>query len=392
MLQTSSCCKELFYLILKVFLSLNFGWVTQNVLGQKTTNTIVNFSDDVNLQTVSYTIWNGSHTIESPDSISKAKIIINEKYYSPGAVLTIDYGSPGKGNERKSFLINDTHSQITLTTNSGADIIKNASLLYDTAGKWGICKRYLAKELSNLRDFGEQFPNPQKWGTPEKSSYRNLCIKRDRKMEQFLKAVPTDYEYFTYYREQCINTALFFFPKDISYLKSLKRNLQQTYGRLRSLDSDLKALNDRLTSRINFPDSGSNSPAIQVADINGKMIDLNNFKGNYVLLDFWATWCPPCLANTSLLFELYTNMGSKGLEIIGISADQNLIKWRNVVSENNMNWRNVCDGKGRNGSIPERYAISTYPTYILIDQSGTIIKRTEGDLSTIISFLKNKIP
>ena len=111
-------------------------------------------------------------------------------------------------------------------------------------------------------------------------------------------------------------------------------------------------------------------------DLNGKPIELSNFKGKVVLLDFWATWCPPCRAMIPHLKALYAIYQRQGFEIIGVSLDE----WgvgvvRPFVRENKIPYHNVIG----NRKLTQAYGgIRGIPTTFLIDKEGRIAKKFVG--------------
>ncbi|RKE57083.1 TlpA family protein disulfide reductase [Sphingobacterium detergens] len=129
---------------------------------------------------------------------------------------------------------------------------------------------------------------------------------------------------------------------------------------------------------------GSKAFEFQAADINGKPLELAVFKGKYVLLDFWASWCVPCRKGNPHLIDLYGKYKNKGFEIIGVASDdQNPAAWLKAVEQDKIEiWNHVLSGlkmeKGefdRSKSISDHYGISTLPTKILINPEGIIVGR-----------------
>lgn len=130
---------------------------------------------------------------------------------------------------------------------------------------------------------------------------------------------------------------------------------------------------------------GSVASNFTATDINGKQLSLSDYKGNYVLLDFWASWCVPCRKGNPHLKELYSKYKDKGIEFIGISDDdRNHNAWKKAVAMDGLPWRHVLRGldmekrmknEPNPNDISEKFGISTLPTKILIDPNGKIIGR-----------------
>jgi len=126
---------------------------------------------------------------------------------------------------------------------------------------------------------------------------------------------------------------------------------------------------------------GKVAPVFVKTDIDGKNIDLTSFRNkNYVLLDFWASWCIPCRAETPRIKQLYKRFHTGGLEIISIAWDFKETDWRDAISKDSTGmWRHIkADMHANDGTMREKYAINGIPSYILIDKNGVIIGRYHG--------------
>jgi thiol-disulfide isomerase/thioredoxin len=127
---------------------------------------------------------------------------------------------------------------------------------------------------------------------------------------------------------------------------------------------------------------GKASMDFEFENIDGKKLKLSDFKGKYVLLDFWGTWCGPCRSEIPNLVKVYEKFNDKGFEIISISSDLMLKTkskedFKKFVKENNMTWTQTLDSEDR--KIHDLYKISHWPTLFLLDRDGKIIKN-EDDL------------
>jgi thiol-disulfide isomerase/thioredoxin len=113
----------------------------------------------------------------------------------------------------------------------------------------------------------------------------------------------------------------------------------------------------------------------KLQDLDGKTVKLSEFKGKPVLLDFWATWCPPCRASIPGIEKLYKSYGGKGLVVLGISLDQG--GWDSVkdfVTEYGITYTVL---KGTD-DVATKYSVRTIPMLVIVDKEGKIYKRYLG--------------
>ena len=118
---------------------------------------------------------------------------------------------------------------------------------------------------------------------------------------------------------------------------------------------------------------GSKFPDFAVKDTAGKPLSIANYKGKVVLLDFWATWCPPCRAELPNVIKTYAANHAKGFEIIGISLDKDREKLTSFTKEKNMTWPQYFDGLQWENKLAVKYGITSIPATFLLDGQGTII-------------------
>ena len=144
-------------------------------------------------------------------------------------------------------------------------------------------------------------------------------------------------------------------------------------------------------------EKGNKAPEIRLPSLKGDTIALSSLKGKLVLIDFWGTWCAPCVAEQAELARLYNKYkqsaftNGKGFEIYGVSLDAKKSNWENFITTNKINWIQVSDLKFWRSPVAKTYNIQALPFNILMDGNGIILaKNLHGiDLEKgIIRFLR----
>lgn len=125
---------------------------------------------------------------------------------------------------------------------------------------------------------------------------------------------------------------------------------------------------------------GQMAPDFTMNDQEGNPISLSSFKGKYLLIDFWASWCGPCRRENPHVVKLYQEFNAKGFEILGVSLDQKQDAWLKAIDDDQLTWSHVSDLQGWANSAAKLYAVSSIPHTVLLDKEGKIIaKNLRGD-------------
>jgi peroxiredoxin len=111
------------------------------------------------------------------------------------------------------------------------------------------------------------------------------------------------------------------------------------------------------------------------SDLQGKPVKLSAFKGKYVLLDFWASWCKPCRLENPNVVKVYNKFKDKNFTILGVSLDQSKDAWVKAIETDKLSWNHVSDLQQWNNAVAQMYHVQSIPGNYLIDPNGKIVAR-----------------
>ena len=134
-------------------------------------------------------------------------------------------------------------------------------------------------------------------------------------------------------------------------------------------------------------------PDFELPDKDGKTFKLSSLRGKYVLIDFWASRCGPCMREMPNVVKLYKECKGKNFEIVGVSLDQKRDAWLNAVEKNKMKWTQVSDLKSWATAPVKLCNVSAVPYTVLIDPQGKVIAlelRGEELISKVKAVLNKK--
>ncbi|WP_083663578.1 TlpA family protein disulfide reductase [Sphingobacterium sp. B29] len=153
--------------------------------------------------------------------------------------------------------------------------------------------------------------------------------------------------------------------------KKISNDLQKTY------------LGESILQKIKISkifEIGEMMPEFEQTDTISKVVKLSQFRGKYVLVDFWASWCAPCRRENPNLVKAYQKYRGKGFEIIGISLDENKEEWLKAIRNDGLKWTQLSDLKSFKNSVAQQLSIQAVPDNFLIDPNGVILaKGLRGD-------------
>lgn len=150
----------------------------------------------------------------------------------------------------------------------------------------------------------------------------------------------------------------------------------------RNIAIDDAALSDELDAEL-IP-----APDFTLKDLLGNPVSLSSFQGDWVVLDFWGSWCRYCIQGIPAMKEAYAKYHPKGLEIIGIDCNEPETAWIEALGKYQLPWINVYNPGGRDSVLTQMYGIQGYPTKIIVNPEGYIYCTFLGEDPDFYEFLK----
>ncbi len=152
-----------------------------------------------------------------------------------------------------------------------------------------------------------------------------------------------------------------------SVFSKLDKTIQSSY-----FGTKLKDISDRLKATEIV---GKPAPDFSIQTPDNKTVSLSSFKGKYVLVDFWASWCAPCRQENPNVVKAYNQFKDKGFTVLGVSLDDNKPAWQAAIAKDKLSWTHVSDLKGWGSPTAALYGVQSIPANFLLDKDGKIIAK-----------------
>ena len=118
---------------------------------------------------------------------------------------------------------------------------------------------------------------------------------------------------------------------------------------------------------------GKQAPEISLPDTEGRTVKLSSFRGKYVLVDFWASWCGPCRRENPNVVQAYNQFKNKNFTILGVSLDRQKEPWEKAIVDDNLNWTHISDLKFWQSEVVPVYQVESIPFNVLVDPDGKVV-------------------
>lgn len=269
------------------------------------------------------------------------------------------------------FMLENRDITLTVHPAKGTNVLENCTVknnpLTEQYRAWGSMSNPFSKDsyFAELAiDSLKKAAAPDSLITAKETLYKKIREERMAAEKQFILSHPDQY------------IALYWLRYSLTgRLAKQKDTLARLYS---SLSPALKKLDEAklLLQELQVLEAlkpGLPAPAFSARNEQGKLVQLADFKGKYVLIDFWASWCAPCVAAIPEMQKTYALYKDKQLEVLGVSLDDKEKNWKDAIARYKLTWPNISELKGWEGQISKSYNIRAIPQNILIGQDGRIL-------------------
>lgn len=205
----------------------------------------------------------------------------------------------------------------------------------------------------------------------ENSSPKNISELRELEVENYKKHLAE----LTVFIQETMGASIAIYPTSIRWNGENLDSYEEIVTNFKKEHPNTE-ISIKLESRINLlrkTSIGSIISNIKMPSKEGGIVQLKTVKKKYTLIDFWASWCPPCRTESSLLNNLYSKYNAIGFEIYGISLDSKRQRWVDALGKDKRIWPNVSTVEGFKTSVAQEFGITALPTNFLINDKGEIV-------------------
>lgn len=351
---------------------------------QKKLDLTIVIDSNIEPKNLKFEYFNGHADRTLTDTFVNNVVCFKMPFYSEFFPLKLSY-TPEKGlNVFDIFFVQEGESKIFihksnfLQDNGKIDyLFSNVQLVTDTSNN--STYRDFQKTRSKIGNSISQFYLKHQVDVTKIDSLKSIrnhyFLELNSLTMNFLKNHAEEYFAFYFFSEQIVSPSISMFRNDSSYLRSLITYFKKTFPKRVQESFEGKNLLLFIESIISPPNIDTKSPMFSKVDLEGKKLSSRNLKGKYVVLDFWASWCPPCMASVASLKKLSLKYPTDSFAIIGINLDENIKTATKFALDMKMSWRNIFDD---DYDMSNKFGVLSLPTFILLNKEGDIIFRGIG--------------
>ncbi len=305
-------------------------------------------------------------------SIDSANLI-NSKVTLSGNIASPQMAFINIGGSRKAinFFAESNNIQVRVHVDSLQDARVSGSKTHDDFMAF---KAVMNPIDIRSEELNQEYSEASMTGDSEKmnaviSEYESLRTMHNQKIREFISQKKSSFIAPFIIREYLV------YELEYAQLDSLLSSLDPVVH----TSSDFEKLSDRAETLRKV---AIGQPAVDFAlnDPEGNPVAISSFRGNYLLIDFWASWCGPCRRENPNVVKLYQEFNPMGFEIIGVSFDRDRDQWLKAIVDDNLTWPHVSDLKYWDSEAGKLYAVNSIPATVLLDRQGIIIaKNLRGD-------------
>ena len=328
----------------------------------------------------------------SVEGVPDGKVVVLERYDDSLGAIAVDTAKVkgGKFTFKGKTLEPEMHSlKIETVQNNSFVIIENGEIdleiVKDSTFKNKISGTYNNDQLYDFNQMG--IANEKKKKEFGKKFQAKFLVAQNQKDTATMKKIQVDYEtlekgikndteeYIKSHPKAFISGLLVKslfgeFEPNITKIETLFKGLDKTVQDSKTGKSILKNLKDFKTVK-----EGRRAPEFSAPNPEGKTVSLKESLGKITIVDFWASWCGPCRAENPNMVKLYTEFHDKGLNIIGVSLDDDAAKWKEAIAKDNLTWTHVSNLKKWKDPIAIQYGVKEIPNTYVLNQYGVVIAK-----------------
>lgn len=348
-------------------------------IGQKSFNLTVNIDRTIDPKKLLVYCDNWEKPIYASDTFRNNSLSIEGRFYSKYVTVHVIYDVKSSNAYYRDFWISDKKATLYLRNTGDGNLfdyrksVHTIDIQKENKKRSDSLKNYTLNELkamNNLWKHKEQYNNRLTFDSLHRQHFISLL----NKSSEYIRKHGNNYFYFWYFIEQYYKISTILFQKDTALCLTIKDSLLSIFSK--DIISSFEG-NQILQEMAVFlrPKTHILAPQFRVTDTEGNVIDLGRNKGKFVLLDFWASWCPPCMRTIPQLKGIRGRYSVEKLLIVGVNYDKDSTAFAKVVLTEQFSWPQIFD---KENLIKKLYGETALPTWILINKEGIVVFNESG--------------